>query len=140
MKIRQGLLFRHAGLPSLIFLLSTLLGCGGTARQLQSITVSPASANAQNFANKQVQFTATGQFNTDPMTAMPQVLWSIGSPFAKAPVPAGVSIDQNGLAQCTTFMGIVTIQATSPMDPNMPLSQMGMTTSNVAGTAQLTCP
>jgi hypothetical protein len=32
------------------------------------------------------------------------------------------------------------IEATAPMDPNMPLSKMTMTTMNVTGMAQLTCP
>lgn len=110
------------------------------ARQLQSIAVTPASANAQNFPNKQVQFTAMGNYSMAPMTGTPQFLWSIGNPFAKTPVPVGVTVDMNGLATCTTFTGTVSIQATAPMDPSMPLSQMTMTTSNVAGMAQLTCP
>ncbi len=75
-----------------------------------------------------------------PMSAMRQVLWSVGNPFSAMPVPAGVTINQNGLASCSTFSGTITIQATAPMDPAMPLMQMGMMTSNVAGTAQLTCP
>lgn len=111
-------------------------------RQLQSISVTPTSATAQSMANDQVQFSAMGHFNMSPMTATPQVLWSIGNPFSASPMPApaGVSINANGMAQCTTFVGTVTIQATAPMDPNMQLSQMSMMTSNVAGMAQLTCP
>ena len=54
--------------------------------------------------------------------------------------PAGVTINQNGLASCSTFSGMVMVQATAPMDPSMSMNQMGMMTSNVAGTAQLTCP
>ncbi len=112
----------------------------GMTRQLQSISVTPQSANAQNFTNKQVQFSATGTYNMSPMSGMPQVLWSIGSPFSTMPAPAGVTINQMGMAQCTTFSGTVTIMATAPMDPGMPLSQMGMMTSNVSGMAQLNCP
>ncbi|HEV8494669.1 MAG TPA: hypothetical protein VGR76_20490 [Candidatus Angelobacter sp.] len=55
-------------------------------------------------------------------------------------IPAGVSVDMNGLAQCSGFTGMVTIEATAPMDPNMPLSKMTMMTMNVTGMAQLTCP
>lgn len=112
----------------------------GMSRQLQSVSVTPQSANAQNFTNKQVQFTATGAYTMAPMSGMPQVLWSIGNPFSAMPVPAGVSISPNGMAQCTTFTGTVTIMATAPMDPGMPLSQIGMMTSNVSGMAQLSCP
>jgi cellobiose-specific phosphotransferase system component IIB len=130
-----------------LFLLGTMIACSSgmmssmmVTRQLQSITVTPASATAQTMSNNQVQFSAMGHFNMNPMSGTPQVRWSIGNPFSSMPVPAGVTINANGLALCTTFVGTVTIQATAPMDPNMPLSQMSMMTSNVAGMAQLTCP
>jgi hypothetical protein len=124
----------------------SMAGCGGNmmnmtmSRQLQSIALTPASAMAQNFSNKQVQFTAMGNYNMTPMTGMPQVLWSIGNPFSTQPVPAGVTVNSSGMAQCTTFTGTVTIQATAPADPGMPLSQMNMMTMKVAGMAQFTCP
>lgn len=111
--------------------------------QLQSITITPQNAMAQNFTNKQVQFTATESFNFPPMSSSTAVLWSIGNPFSMdptQPTPAGVSVNANGLASCTTFSGTVTIEATAPQEPNMPLSQMSMTTKNVSGMAQLTCP
>jgi hypothetical protein len=133
-----------------------IAGCGGSAtttgnktRQLQSLTVTPASADARNFPNGQVQFTAMGMFNMAPRTVMsPPVRWSIGNPFAAQPMPmsmsAGMSpaasVDANGLAQCNGFTGIATIQATAPADPSMPLSQMGMMTRTVAGMGQMTCP
>jgi hypothetical protein len=150
--------------PALLALASLFLilfglgiaGCGGSGmmngnntRQLQSLTVTPASADARNFPSGQVQFTAMGMFNMAPMTMMsPPVRWSIGSPFATQPMPmsmsAGMSpaasVDSNGLAQCNGFTGIATIQATAPADPSMPLSQMGMMTRTVAGMGQLTCP
>jgi hypothetical protein len=133
---------------SLLFFpcLLSITACSGThmmgalpPRQLMSVTVTPTAATAQN-TFRQVQFSAMGTFNMAPMSAVPQVTWSIGNPFSMMPVPAGVTINQNGLASCSTFSGMVTIQATAPMDPSMSLMQMGMMTSNVAGTAQLTCP
>jgi hypothetical protein len=126
-------------------LLLALAACGGNmmmpanTRQLQSITVTPASATAQN-TTRQVQFTSMGTFNMAPMSAMPQVLWSIGSPFSTMPMATGVTINQNGLASCSTFSGMVTVQATAPMDPGMSLMQMGTMTTNISGMAQLTCP
>ncbi len=125
-----------------IFLLT--VSCGGrsmmmTARQLESIMVSPASADAKN-SNGMVQFSAMGTFNMAPMSATPAVRWSIGNPFSTQPVPAGVSVDTNGLARCSGFNGMVSIMATAPADPNVPLSQMSMMTMNVSGMAQLTCP
>jgi len=126
--------------------LLSIAACGSThmmgalpPRQLQSITVTPAAATAQN-TFRQVQFTAMGTFNMAPMSAVPQVTWSIGDPLSMTSVPAGVTINQNGLASCSTFSGTVMIQATGSMDQSMPSMQMGMMTSNVAGTAQLTCP
>jgi hypothetical protein len=130
----------------LILFFAFLTGCGGsmtnstTARQLTALTVSPSSATVQNGTSKQVQFTANGSYNMAPMTGMPQVMWSIGMPFASAPVPAGVTISSSGLAQCTTFTGTVMISATAPMNPMMSMSQMSMMTQNVTGNAQLTCP
>jgi len=109
------------------------------SRQLQTITVTPASATAQS-TSRQVQFTPMGSYTMAPMSAMPTVLWSVGDPFSAMPAAAGVTINQNGLASCSTFSGMVTIQATAPMNPSMSLMQMGMMTMNVAGAAQLTCP
>lgn len=126
-----------------IFLL--IASCGGNSmmmsstRQMQSITVTPMAANPMS-SNGMVQFTAMGNFNMAPMSANVPVRWSLGNPFSSQPAPMGVSINQNGLAQCSGFMGTVTVEATAPMDPNMPISQMSMNSVNVTGMAQLTCP
>jgi hypothetical protein len=146
MTARQKSLLILVLAPFFFSFFSSMVACGGNmmnmtmSRQLQSIALTPASAMAQNFSNKQVQFTAMGNYNMTPMTAMPQVLWSIGSPFSTQAVPAGVTVNSSGLAQCTTFTGTVTIQATAPADPGMTVTQMNMMTMNVAGMAQLTCP
>jgi len=145
LSIRRSLIRKAALFPAIAAVLLMIVSCGGnsmmmmSARQLQSITVSPASADAKN-SSGMVQFTAMGNFNMDPMMAMTPVRWSVGNPFSAQPVPAGVSVDMNGLAQCSGFTGMVMIEATAPMDPNMPLSKMTMSTMNVTGMAQLTCP
>jgi hypothetical protein len=119
--------------------------CGGGSmmmasnRQMQSITVTPMSADAMA-SHGMVQFSAMGNFNMAPMSASVPVRWSLGNPFSTQPAPMGVSISPTGLAQCSGFMGMITVQATAPMDPNMPLSQMSMNSMNVTGMAQLTCP
>jgi hypothetical protein len=72
----------------------SITSCGGnmmmsaTSRQLQALTVTPAAASAQS-TSRQVQFTVMGSFNMAPMSAVPQVLWSIGNPFSTMPMPAG---------------------------------------------------
>jgi len=143
--IRRSSIRKASLFPVIAAVLLMIVSCGGnsmmtmSARQLQSITVSPASADAKN-SGGMVQFMAMGNFNMDPMMAATPVRWSLGNPFSLQPVPAGVSIDMNGLAQCSGFNGTITIEATAPMDPTMPLSKMTMTTMNVSGMAQLTCP
>ena len=131
---------------ALIFASVTVAGitsCGGgmmgTSRQLQSIMVTPATATATSTSGG-VQFTATGMYNMNPMSVMsPPVVWSL-MPFGSAqPQPAGVSLDANGMAHCSGFVGTIPIVATAPMDPNTPLSMMTMMTRNVSGMAQLTC-
>jgi hypothetical protein len=54
----------------LLLALTTLgvVGCG-SSRQLQSVTISPASADAQNFSAGQVSFTATGTFQQKPIAS-----------------------------------------------------------------------
>lgn len=124
------------------FLLTASCGGGSmmmdSTRQLQSIIVTPMTANGMA-SNGMVQFTAMGNFNMAPMSASVPVRWSLGSPFSTQPAPMGVSISANGLAQCSGFMGMITVEATAPMDPNMPMSQMSMNSMNVTGMAQLTC-
>jgi hypothetical protein len=129
------------------------VSCGGTSmsaqgRQLQSITVTPATADAKNSPNGMVQFSAMGNFNMAPMTAATPVTWSLGMPMASNPMmpmastsaPMTVTISTAGVAQCNGFMGTVSVMATAPMDPSMPVSQMSNMTMNVTGMAQLTCP
>lgn len=146
----SGSFYRSATHKALFFTaiataLLLVASCGGnpmmmmSARQMQSITVTPMSADAMA-SHGMVQFSAMGNFNMAPMMAATPVRWSVGSPFSTQPVPAGVSVDMNGLAQCSGFTGMVMIEATAPVDPNMPLSKMTMSTMNVTGMAQLTCP
>jgi hypothetical protein len=127
----------------LIFFSFGIAGCGGSmtgsSRQMQSLTVTPASADAQAFAGGKVQFTAMGTFNMAPLTVMsPSVLWSIGSPFG--PPPNTASVDSNGLAQCNGFVGTTIVEATAPTEPEIPLLGMTSTTNTVTGRAQLICP
>jgi hypothetical protein len=105
-------------------------------RFLQSLTVSPVTADAAKFPSGQVQFTATGNFNMEPITQSVPVQWFIGMPGSSQQAPAGVSIDpMSGMAQCSGFVGTVTIAADFTMNPDR-----AGTAAQVFGTAQLTCP
>src|SRR4029077_16359758 len=112
------------------------MGCGSSGvRMLESVTATPARADAQNFPNGEVQFTPTGIFNKAPTRVTP--LPSCSAPGATgscitawATSPNTIAtIDQNGLAQCgPSQSGTVTIQgAVSGEGP-------------LLGVAKFTCP
>jgi len=121
--------------PLVLFALA-MLGCGGSNRQLQSLSISPASGATQ------VQFTAIGTFRDSGKTAPVSALWWTTQPWTYPPTPFIVTVSSAGFAQCQAFApaGTYTILAVAPVDPNMPLSQMGMSTKQVSATAQITCP
>ncbi len=111
-----------------IFLTAVFLtACGSN----QPITVSPASADAQNFPNGIVQFTATGVMSPT---------WCIGrsNGSCNGNIASIATIDINGQAQCLAgHSGSVTILAGTGgrvMNPDG-----GMQFSHF-GSAQLTCP
>ena len=116
-------------------------GCGSmnsNNRVLQSMTVSPASADAQNFPQGQVQFTATGTFSMPPSPATVPVPFV--SPYSGSWIssnPNVATINQNGMAQCVTgASGTVTVTAVVSSN-----SAMGTQMSTgVSGTSKLTCP
>jgi hypothetical protein len=120
-----------------------ILGCG-SSRQLQSVTLSPASADAHNFPNGQVLFTATGSFNKPPSPVQltsKDVNWCAGSGsgMCVGNINPGVTVDQNGLAQCVPgFTGTATILAGT-----MPSAMMNPDVGSqlkIFGVARLICP
>jgi len=114
--------------------------CQG-GRRLQLITVTPVSADAQDYPHSQVKFTATGIFNRAPLATTPlPVKWTSGIWLNSPPSP-NVVIDANGAAHCSPgFAGAASVMAFAPMDPKTPLGSMGSRTRVVSGTAQLICP
>jgi len=107
-----------SGLAVLVAVLAVqMLGCGAMNstsapnRVLQSMTLSPANAEAQNFSSGQVQFTAIGTFSQPPSPApVPFVVpytgtWSVSDSSV-------ATIDQSGVAKCVSGVaGTVTIMA-----------------------------
>jgi hypothetical protein len=69
------------GLSALAIAAVFALSCGSSTpveRRLQSITLNPASADADNYANGQVQFVATGHYSTAPVTVSPlSATWGV---------------------------------------------------------------
>jgi Mn2+/Fe2+ NRAMP family transporter len=138
-----------------IFILAVgaLSGCG-SSRQLQSLSVSPASTAAQG---GQAQFTATGQFSSMPMSVSPaSVSWWQSRPVVDPPsVMFGLGLtNQPFAAQCLAFSGPITITAIAPMDPGNTSPSISSTTfahlvlqhtatqesGFVAATATMNCP
>ena len=128
---------------TLIFLAALVtLACGG--RQLQSVALSPTSAEAQNFPNGQVPFAAKGTFSSPPSPVTltsKDVVWCVGDSTGACPgnINTGASVDLNGLAQCNSgFVGTATILAgkvaSTLTNPD------GGSQLKVFGSAQLTCP
>jgi hypothetical protein len=114
--------------------------CGG-GRQLKSVTLSPASADANN---GQVQFTATGTFSKPPSPSpltSKDVTWCAGLTAGQCPgnVNPGATVDQNGVAQCLPgFVGTTNIMAGTVGTPSM--NPDGGQPLKIFGTAKLTCP
>jgi len=116
----------------------TLLSCGNS-NKLQSISISPASADAKDYPNGQVQFTAVGTYANGSQVKPLTVLWSPGAPWLA--LPAAVQLDSNGVASCGNVpAGTYPVWAGAPIDPHTPVSGMNQSTPLVNGTAHLTCP
>ena len=107
--------------------------------QLQSITLSPATAEAQNCPSGQVQFTATGNYINPAQTVTPQLISAWGACQQNA-TTSDVTVTAKGVARCASgATGTYTIWAEypSPMCEIVGVCGGGCT---VVGTAQLTCP
>ena len=117
---------------------TSVVACGNT-RRLKSITINPASADARDFPNGQIQFTASGTYTDGSKVNPLGVVWSGGQPWTL--MPWIIQLDSNGLASCGNAQpGTYTVFATAPLDPTFPLSKMNMSTPQLTTTAQVTCP
>jgi hypothetical protein len=131
-------------LLSILFLAALALetlGCGSSNsnRVLQSMAITPANADAKDFANGQVQFTATGTFNKVPSPA--QVTFQPPYTGTWSLMGAGAAniatISQAGLAQCIPgAAGVVTVSAVASSNS---ATGPAMSTA-VTGSTTLTCP
>jgi hypothetical protein len=105
-------------------------------RVLQSMTLSPANADAQS-SQGQVQFTAMGTFSKTPSPApVPFVVPYTGT-WATSDTNIA-TITQAGLATCVLgATGTVTISATASTNSGQGTQA---TSTSVSATAKLTCP
>ena len=130
----------------LLTLLIITLACG-SSRMLQSVSVMPAVANAQNFPSGKVPFTATGTFSKPPspqQLTSQDVTWCVGVAAGACPgnIAVGATVDQNGVASClanppSSLPKTWIVMAGKAMPAMMPDGGSQMT---VFGSAELTCP
>jgi hypothetical protein len=136
----------HIFLCLLLVAAAITLACGSSSPHIpQSVTVSPATADAQSYPGGQVPFTAIAYYNTMPSPVTnAAATWNEclqgGGPSE------GVSISTSGVAQCMSgATGTYTIYAFVP-DPTFrgecsgSSLPCGGTCGGVVGSAQLTCP
>jgi hypothetical protein len=117
-------------------------GNSNSNRLLESIAVTPPTADAQNFANGQVQFTATGTFSRPPSPAPVPSAEPYGGGWyiynSKGATQSIATISQTGLAQCKLgASGAVEVQA---MASTGECGGEACTYPVVQGSATLTCP
>jgi hypothetical protein len=104
----------------------------------QSISVCPATADAQNYPGGQVQFIAIGNFNSGPTPVTPLKVQVWGVCQQNTPTNA-VSITMSGLAQCQAgASGAYQVFASDMTTCNV-IGPCG-TGCFVTGRATLTCP
>jgi hypothetical protein len=135
------------GLPMFFLLVLAIIAvaCGSqpSARVLKSVTVTPASADAQDYPNGQVTFTATGYYNNQPSPVTPlSTSWGV---CYQGAITTGATItEQSGVAQCAAgSVGTYTIFTLNPGGPDG--GTCNITTACGGGcfltaTANLTCP
>jgi hypothetical protein len=124
---------------------AVILSCGSSPqRQLQNISMLPATADAQQYSDGQVPFVVTGYYNTAPPTVSPTPA-TFGACYQSAPT-TDVSVSSTGVAKCGSgAVGTYLIWANDPL-PNVP-GIVNCGAMSVCGggcvlgaTAQLTCP
>lgn len=127
----------------LLLLAITLLNCGLNHNKYRSLTVSPVSADAKDYPNGQVQFTATATLINGNQVMPANVLWTPNPPWTltqQTPV-SNIFVNSEGLTTCAKVgQGLYPVYATSPIDPNYPLAKMTMNTPQITAMAALTCP
>ena len=130
-------------LLSVVTLAFLAMSCGSNSnsdRFLRSITVTPATADAQSFPGGQVQFTATGTFTMPPS---PDVL-TFSSPYT-----GSFTVDDAGIATIVSSSGgTVTVKCAAGASGSTNVTALACafakgtaaTCVPVKGIAQLSCP
>jgi len=135
MKMQWAILFSVL----FVFVLLSIQACSNPTRRLLSVTISPASGTPGG-SSSQVQFVATGHYNTSPYTVTPlAATWGVANPGNQTVA----TTSQSGLATCSAS-GSTTVVAWVLPPPRGPVCNVigpgGVPCGAIAGTAKLTCP
>ena len=137
---RRSLQFT-SGLLLILLLVAVHIGCSAMSssaqrRVLQSMTITPSNAQAQNFPQGQVQFTATGMFSQAPSPATVPFVVPYSGTWSTSHSNIA-TINQTGLAECVPgASGTVTVEAIASTNS---ANGTQMSTA-VSATAKLSCP
>jgi hypothetical protein len=124
---------------ALTFLALALISCGSSSKKLGSISITPAVADAKDFPNGQVKYTAAGTYSDGSQVKPLPVMWSAGPPWVAT--SWDVKVDGNGIATCgTSPAGTYPVWAGAPTSVSTSVTMMNQSTPMVTATAQLTCP
>jgi hypothetical protein len=137
---KPGNLSKGLALLSVAILGLSLNGCGMNSmapnRMLQSMTVSPAIADAARSPGGKVQFKASGTFSQPPSPDVVTFVAPYSGSWAVSNTDIA-TISQSGLAQCVSgASGTVNVIAVASANSAPP----GAMSIGVQGMAKLTCP
>ena len=126
-------MYRFSALAILVAASFLTLSCG-TGRQLQSISIS------QTTSGQQIQFVATGNFSSAPMTVTPlPVQWTNGLMAPPPPTYTYTLTTQPYVFNCVADTGVeLQVGAYAPTNPNPPTN--GSTKHPVIAYATVQCP
>ncbi|MGB0066077.1 MAG: hypothetical protein WBP85_16665 [Terracidiphilus sp.] len=114
-------------------------GCANGDRQLQSLSISPATATANG---SPVQFTATGHWSESPTTVTPQAATWVACTATDAPT-TDATISSAGMATCASgAKGTYEVYAWDPRPGPActAIPACGGGCEAIIATAQITCP
>jgi hypothetical protein len=128
---------------------SITFACGAGSkptRIIQSLSVSPGSADAKDYPNGEVAFVATGIYNAAPVKVTPlQSTWAVVNQDGDQ--TSDVLINANGVAHCAAgASGVYNVGGWVAITPppagtcNVSSAYGNPCGDSVLGIAQLTCP
>jgi hypothetical protein len=116
-------------------------------RQIKSISISPATADAKDYPGGQVQFTAVANFSEPPSPVSISPTWEVCTDNGTTNGPSEITVNQSGVAECNpgasgTYIVDAYDYQYAELTCNLLLScaDAGTDCYGTHGIAKLTCP